>query len=307
MRFVFDIFPAFRSLRAARWIPLIAAIQLSGPAHSAVETFTIDPARSVITLSGTVEGANLVEQAPGSLATPFTGTIQVDLTPTTVRFPGGSSVVPSEAHAWSPGLNGVDGSASASYGAKGSLTIVIFTANAVAATRKVAFEVTSATLPRTGDAFGSNGLVFGFSDTANALLDYRVTGAVSKSGSLVLSGLSTNNVASTSSITSAGGVDTLTIPVNATYYFTLLAANDVQLNFVGNIVATGGGVVTEQPVVDFTPPSSPAGPLKLAWSHSYKLQRAGQLNPPDWADYAQDSPVEIPLVQAGEYFRVVPK
>ena len=167
--------------------------------------------------------------------------------------------------------------------------------------------LTSATLPRTGDDFGSGGLVFGFVDTSNAVLDYKVTGALSKAGSLVLSGLSTNNVATTSSITSAGGVDTLVIPVDTTYFFTLLSPNDVHLTFKGNIVATHGGGVPEQPVVDFTPPPAPTGPLKLAWSHSYKLQRASQLTQPDWADYAQNSPVEIPMAQAGEYFRVVPK
>src|SRR5258707_1211700 len=100
MKPIFEILPFFRSQGAARLLPLLAAWHLSSPAHSAVETFTIDPARSSIALSGTVEGAALLEQTPGSLTTPFTGTIQVDVTPTTVRFPGGSSVVPSEAHAW---------------------------------------------------------------------------------------------------------------------------------------------------------------------------------------------------------------
>ncbi len=296
-------FPAAcRSSRTVRLLPLLAALYLPGPAHSAVETFTIDPARSGVTLSGTVQNANLFEQGPGGLATSFAGTIQMDVTPTTVRFPGGSAVVPTEANAWSPGSNGA-----ASYGAKGTFIIGFSSADLVAATRKVAFDLTSATIPRTGDDFDSDGLVLGFSDAAHPVLDYQVTGAFSDSGSVALKGLSTNNAASTSSITRFGGVETVVIPVNFTYSFGLFSSNDVQLNFAGNIVAVHESAVTDPPVVNFTPPSGPAAPLKLAWSSLYKLQRATQLTQPDWADYAEDSPIEIPPTQTGEFFRVVPR
>ncbi len=291
-----------------RALPLLVAGQLSLPVHSAPETFTIDPARSSITLSGNVAGATLLEQAAGSLTTPFSGSLQMDVTPTGVQFTGGSSVVPVEAHNWEPGRSGVAGSAPASYGAKASLVIIIFPATAMAATRRLVFDLTSdAAIPRTGDTFNSDRLVFRFVDTANSVLDYKVSGAVSSAASKVLSGLSTNKVSSMASLSSAGGVETLTIPVSATYHFTLLSNNDTQLTFQGRIVATRAGGVPEVPVVNFTPPASPSGPLTLVWSKSYKLQRANQLAPPNWTDYAIASPVDIPTAQPGEYFRVVPR
>ena len=303
------IFDQTLSRRSVGWaLPLLAAGQLSLPVHSAPETFTIDPTRSAITLSGNVAGATLLEQAAGSLTTPFSGSIQLDVTPASVQFTGGRSVVPVEAHNWEPGQSGVPGSAPASYGAKASLVIVIFPATAVAATRRLAFDLTSdAALPRTGDTFNSDRLVFRFVDTANSVLDYKVSGAVSSAASKVLSGLSTNKVSTLASLTSAGGVETLTLPVSATYHFTLLSNNDTQLTFQGSIIATRTSGVPEVPVVKFTPPAAPSGPLTLVWSKSYKLQRANQLAPPNWTDYAILSPVDIPLVQPGEYFRVVPK
>ena len=303
---------AFKKLvpgRSIAWaLSLLAAGQFSLPVHSSPETFTIDPARSAITLSGNVAGATLLEQAAGSLTTPFSGSLQLDVTPTSVQFTGGSAVVPVEAHNWEPGQRGVAGSAPASYGAKGSLVIVIFPATAVAATRRLVFDLTSdAALPRTGDTFNTDRLVFRFADTANSVLDYKVSGAVSSSASKVLSGLSTNKVSTMASLTSAGGVETLIIPVSATYHFRLLSNNDTQLTFQGNIVATRTSGVLEVPAVKFTPPASPSGPLTLVWSKSYKLQRANQLAPPNWTDYAIASPVDIPMAQPGEYFRVVPR
>lgn len=294
--------------RCVLGVGIAATLFVGPPAQAALETFTIDPAQSLVSLSGTAGGAALQEQAAGSLSTPFSGTIVADVTANSVNFVGGSSIKPVAAHAWEPGASGAPGSALASYGAKGSLIIVIFTANAKAASRNLAFDVTSGgALPTTSGSFSSSGLIFNFVDTANAVLDYQVTGALSKSGSKVLSGLSTNKVATTSSISTVNGVETLTIPVNATYVFQLLSAGDTVLTFTGNIVATRGGGTPEVPTVDFSLPTSPSGPLKLVWSKSYKLQRATQFSPPNWADYATTSPVEIPLLQPGEYFKVVLK
>ena len=39
----------------------------------------------------------------------------------------------------------------------------------------------------------------------------------------------------------------------------------------------------------------------------HKLQRATQLSPANWADFATDSPITIPFAGPGEFFRVVPK
>ncbi len=294
--------------RCAPGFAALATGLLTVSTHAAVETFTIDPALSLVSLSGTVAGGTLQEQAAGSLTTPFSGTIVMDVSPNSVKFVGGSSVKPVQAHNWEPGLAGAAGSAPASYGAKGAIVIVIFPANAKAASRNVAFDFTTAApLPLTSGNFSSNELILNIIDTSGAVLDYQVSGAVNTTGSKVLSGLSTNKVASTASLKTVGGVETLTIPIRATYSFRLLNEGDTLLTFTGNIVATRGGGTPEVPVVDFTLPTTPGGPLHLVWSKSYKLQRTTQLAPPIWVDLADTSPLNIPLSQPGEYFRVVPK
>ena len=168
------------------------------------------------------------------------------------------------------------------------------------------FDVTSNPLALTGGSFDSAGLLFRFIDTNNAVLDYRASGILSSSGSKVLSGLATNKVAGVSTLVSAGGVETLTIPVSATYSFSLLLPDDSTITLTGQLVATRGGG-TLPPEVVFVPPAPAATDLKLTWSASYKLQRATQLSPPNWADYATDSPITIPFSGPGEFFRVVPK
>ena len=288
---------------------LLGCLSLAGflwVARADLATFTVDPARSSISLSGSASGAVLTEQAAGSLTTSYTGSLVANVTAGGIVFPGGSVLVARELQSWQPGLNGAAGSASASYGAKGTIGSGLFALNATAASRRMTFDVTSNPLTLTGGAFDSAGLLFRFIDTNNAGLDYRASGILSSSGSKVLSGLATNKVAGVSTLVSAGGVETLTIPVSATYSFSLLLPDDSTITLTGQLVATRGGGIPPPEVV-FVPPAPAATDLKLTWSASYKLQRATQLSPPNWADFATDSPITIPFSGPGEFFRVVPK
>lgn len=268
-------------------------------------TFTLDPARSSISLGGSVSGIALQEQAAGSLTTSYEGSIVAEVSPTLIEFVGGTRMTARELNSWQPGPNGAEGTASASYGAKGH-SGGFFAIDALAASRRLLFDVTSSPLALSGGTFDAAALVFQFVDTNNCVLDYRVTGVFNDAGSKVLSGLATNSVTGSSSLTTVDGVETLKIAVSASFTFELVIPGDTTLTLTGELVATRGAA-PEPPVVVVTPPPPGATSMNLSWSSSYKLQRATQLEPTNWADFATDSPVTIPFAGPGEFFRVVPK
>ena len=280
----------------------------------AITQFQLDPARSAISMSGTVVALNqsltLLEQGPGSLTATYTGTLRADLQPNSIEFLGGTLVSPVETNSWQPGLAGAAGQALASYGAKASIQVVIFSANAVAASRGIVFQGRSIPLPLSAGSFPAGGLVIQFKDSTNSVVDYRVTGALSVNGSKVLGGLLTNNVVKLGSISTVSGVQTLTLPINSSYSFSLdstLGPVIYNLTFTGQLVATQGAIEID-PIIAFEPVASPGGPLVLKFpNEKFKLQRTPGLNPPTWTDVSAPSPVSLPTSQPGEYFRVVPK
>ncbi len=276
--------------------------------------FQLDPSRSSIAMSGSIVALGqtlpLLEQGPGSLNATYSGTLKADVLPTSVQFLGGNLFAPLETNSWKPALNGADGQALASYGAKATLAVSIFTANAVAASRGIVFEAQSAPLPLSGVSFPAAALVLKFQEGSNAVVDYRVTGATSLSGRKVLGGLLTNKVITLGSLANVAGVQTLTLPVNSTYAFSLDSALGpviYNLTFTGQLVGTQGATELD-PIVAFEPIASPGGPLVLKFpAAKFKLQHATSLTPPNWADFGTGSPTTVPTSAPGEYFRVVPR
>lgn len=202
--------------------------------HAAEAVFTVDPTRSSITLQGTVLGFALSEQGPGSLTTSYEGTIVADLTETTLTFPGRGVLRARDNGTWQPAPGGDAGSAPANYAGKASS----FLANAVAAARQVEFQLSSGALPLTSGQFESRQVQFQFTPEGPSTFDFNVTGLLAQKGQIALTGLTTNRVAGTSSLTTADGLQTLTIPVEATFAFTLLLENDGILQLAGQLVAT---------------------------------------------------------------------
>ncbi len=275
--------------------------------------FALDPVKSTVTLSGSVGALGLTiplkEQGPGSLVPSYSGTLTVNRVGSTVEFVSGSQVVPVETGPWQPGVGGDAGQALASYAAKASANLGFFSVDATAASRRLVFDLLSAPVPLQNGEFGSGLIALKFLDTANSTLDFRVSGALSQQGSKVLSGLLTNTIGGTGKIVTVDGVETLTLPIDSTYGFdvdTAVGKVTFTLNFKGQLVATATAI-PDPPVVSLNLPTVPGEPLKLFWSSSYKLQRATTLLPPDWADFATQSPVIIPTVQPGEFFQVVHK
>lgn len=204
------------------------------PLFAVTNTFTIDPQRSSIVLSGNVSGNALNPQGPGSLSNLLTGTLLLDVTPSTLRFTGGSLIDTTPNGNWAPLPGGGAGTAPADFA--GTVSIIIVTAQA--AVRNVLLDVTSPILPLTAGSFDASGMLFQFLTNSSGSLDYRVSGFAATSGSRLLDGLSTNGVITGASLTSSGGTLTLVLPVNATSTLTLISPNDTTLRLQGQLVAT---------------------------------------------------------------------
>ena len=62
-----------------------------------------------------------------------------------------------------------------------------------------------------------------------------------------------------------------------------------------------------QPLLGFSLPQPGSEQLAMTWPAGLKLQRATTLSPPDWADFATDSPIAVPLNGPDAFFRAVPR
>ncbi len=217
--------------RALKAMSLV--IVLSFTVHAADQVFYIDQNLSLISVAGNVAGFPMQEQGAGSLTSHFAGTINVDLAADLIRFSGDSFLDAQVTGDWQPAVGGAAGNAPADYGARINAGL----AQVVAALRNIQLDVTSGILPLPNGSFDSGALIFFFPSNAVSTADYRVTGFGSTSGSAPLSGLSTNRVTSLGTLTSAGAVQKLTIPVDAQYGFTV-ATFAGQINLTGQIVAT---------------------------------------------------------------------
>ncbi|MGI8603865.1 MAG: hypothetical protein ACR2OZ_12830 [Verrucomicrobiales bacterium] len=197
-------------------------------------TFTLDPARSSVTMSGTVQGNTISQQGAGSLTTRYDGTLKTDLRGNSIQFTTGSFVDAEVNGNWEPKIGGAAGNDPADYAGQ---ALNLF-ATVKAALRNLLLNVTSQALPVSGTNFNASAIEFAFPSSGSSSLDYRVTGLITDSGTRTLSGLASNAVGSTGTLVTAGNRQELTIPIDATFQFNLFAPNDVTLHFTGSLVAT---------------------------------------------------------------------
>lgn len=256
-------------------------------AHGA-EVFTVDPEASTIALSGsvTVLGNRLdfAPQGPGSLTTRYTGTLLVERTPTSLRVVEGSTLEALNSGDWEPKSDGSVGTEPANYGAMVSTLFV----SAKAALRRLKLDVSSPAVPLNNGAFDSAGFGFTISTNSGASLDYRASGLLSSSGSEPLSGYSTNRVTTGGTLISAGGTETLTIPVDAEYKFDLLSSGDTTVNVTGTLLARRSA----EPPFRIDGFRLADGALVLDWTAAagtrYEIQSSSNLT--SWAVLAELTP-----------------
>lgn len=197
-------------------------------------TFTLDPARSSVTMSGTVQGNTITQQGAGSLTTRYTGALKTELRADSIQFTTASFVDAQVNGNWEPKIGGAAGTDPADYGGQASN----FFATVKAALRNLLLNVTSATLPVSGTNFNASAIEFAFPASSSSSLDYRVTGLTSDSGTRTLSGVASNAVGSTGTLVTAGDRQELTIPIDTTFQFNLITPNDVTLRLTGSLVGT---------------------------------------------------------------------
>jgi hypothetical protein len=203
--------------------------------------FTIDNSQTEVTIAGKVAGSTFSAQGPGSLTTSYSGTVNADVTGSTIQFTGESSINALTNGVWQPAAGGGSGSAPADYGAAATID-GFFTVDA--ALRNMVFDLTSPALTMNSGSFDGSSLIFSFI-TNTATFDYNSS---VKSGSFNLNGYSTNTLVSGATVSTNAGVRMLTIQINTQFPFTVISANDSYIDLTGQLVATNA-VATAPPVI----------------------------------------------------------
>ena len=220
------------------------------PSPAAPALFTIDNSKSLILVSGLFSHFAITPQGTGALGTSYSGSINANVSGSTIQFSGGSDMIAKTNGIWQPAVGGTAGSAPADYGPQASVNYPPFGIYTFyGAMRNISFDVTSPVLPLTGTNFNGTNLVFSFAPPAGALDYYSSI----KEGSVALGGYATNTIAVGSTLTTNGNTQTLFIPINAQFVFTLISTNDSTLDLMGQIVATN--LITVAPPVMTSPPA----------------------------------------------------
>lgn len=228
-----------RSMRLVSLLPLLGAVCVSVTAA----TFTIDPAQSSVTLSGSVSSAPLSPQGPGSLTTRLEGTLAVETAGGQITLAGGTIDARTNG-VWAPGPFGEAGSAPADFGAQATSPF----GAVIGALRDIVMTANSPAITLNGAQFNASSIVFSFPEGSTAALDFDA-GVIGRDRRM-LAANATNNAATTGSLTGSAGARVLTIDVKATFVFSLFFQDDSPLTVEGRIVAREGGVQTGPRIVD---------------------------------------------------------
>lgn len=203
-------------------VTLTAVLAVGADARGEPRTYTIDPLRSQLQFSGRIAGIDAEPQTPGSDTTRYTGSLMVDVTGSTIQFLEGS-VIDAQVQplAQEPGNSGNAGAAAADYGFYADQ---LFQGENQVALRDFIFDISGTSAP------GGQDLVV---DSGN--LDY-LFGQLGDRESQ--RGERATNTAAAPTLTTVGNIETLTIPVNAPFFFYTFANSDTPLTATGQIVAT---------------------------------------------------------------------
>ncbi len=212
---------------AILWGALFAAV-CAGTARA--DIFTINPLQSILTIaSANLAGSPATAQPPSGFTTSYTGTIDATVTPLSIQF-NSANADAMVSGTYSPAVGGGAGTAPGDYG--GQFTVGgIFPGTF--AIRGLVASLSSPALTLTGPNFDAMQLLFTAVAGAG---DYRVA-ALAQMGSIALTGTTMNAAAMAGTLTTTGGMQVLTIPIDVTLIFTALNPNDSMIRFTGSIMA----------------------------------------------------------------------
>jgi len=226
--------PAGRCRLAASFLaPVMAVALFAAPASAEPVEFTLDPARSVYTVTGRLAGAELQPQTPGSNVGRFEGTVRGDLNGGLLHldpsFPRGAYLpVPQQ-----PGYNSLDPEP-AVFGFRGDLP---GGGTLLAALKGIDFYVSTEFGPPldvTDGAFSTDDI--GFFINGGSITYH--TGSEELIPQIDLHGHGGGDVPRPGSFVTQGDVQTLTLPFETHISFNQQPPEDWTLSFVGQLVAT---------------------------------------------------------------------
>ena len=200
----------------------VLCLAVAGAVKADSVTYTIDSTSSALNLSGSFSGFSFVPQSPGAMSNHFSGQLTADANGGVLIFSGGSSIIGNinPAGLFQPLTGGAEGSAPGNYG------VMIPAIGEFGAYRSIIFDIPSATIMNNAAPGGT--LMF-----LQGVLDY--AGPATGPGQLNFASVSGgNNSQGLVSLTSNGGIETLSLP----FTFAMSDANGLQQTFDGTIVAT---------------------------------------------------------------------
>ncbi len=207
----------------------------AGAARAVDVTFTLDTPNSVLTMSGDILGATIVQQGTGSLSTTYSGTISAQWTPGTILFTAAEADANVNGN-WQPAVGGGSGSAAADYGGKATYMVVI---NITLAGRDAEFGLSSAPIALVGNNFDATQVLI---TTTSGSVDYRAVNAI---GGLVASGTQSlvggsgnNQAAAVGSLVVTGSDAVLTFPILYTTEFDIPGYGTGAVTVTGTLVGT---------------------------------------------------------------------
>ncbi|HEY2838630.1 MAG TPA: hypothetical protein VGJ26_05760 [Pirellulales bacterium] len=219
---------------AAIGLAIIGQLAITHLAFAAELPFTIDPAQSHITLSIQAEDGTPLSfpQTPGSDTTSLSGMANVDVTSSSIQFLSTNDThFDLQAVPQAPLLDGSAGSSPAQFGLSISIGEAV---TGVVAARNYLADATSDSIPLAGGSFDASQIILNLV-TGNTAYNLLVL------GSPVTGSFDTNfpvfNSLSGGTLTLAGGVYTVTIPILGMGTFDVEGATLVDV-YAGQIVAT---------------------------------------------------------------------
>jgi len=217
-----------RALIAVAVVCSVASVAVAAP-----QAFTLDPAASTLTISGTLLGQPFVAQNPGSLTTGYTGTFLVDLNGNSFTLNSDSPNALNQPVGQRPGDRTTDAQP-ANYGLlrtsaiPESLYAAIQQLDVYVSTdfrQPVQLDAGGHFNPADVGMFISGGSLYWTMGGPSNYMDLHGTGAP-------------NSATTLGSLVTAGGVQTLTLPIRLTGTRDIEAPGDTVIVFDGQFVAT---------------------------------------------------------------------
>jgi hypothetical protein len=283
---------------------LAVAMGCVAPVDAGIELFQVDPAQSVLTLTGTTGGIGWQEQSTGTMSTSWDGWLVADLGGSTIRFVVGSTINGRQVQEVQPGSPIPTVASTADFGAQWTFGSGLSATHALGAVRNLHLDVASDPVPLSGGIFDPSLTHFTVAPTDKPTLDFRANGLLVESGHRSLTGLASANAALNGTFGLFAEVQTLTLPVDITLPVGSLPGGDTTLRLTGKIVARRG-IMIRLPVLLQLPSASVPGQFTLVWPSEYQLQRATTLNPPDWTPVTDPAPLDIAPDGEAAFYRAV--